>query len=44
MWNRGFKLPTQLPTGRSRCFCGAELTVSGVTDQIRAAHGLMETV
>jgi hypothetical protein len=38
MWDAGRKLPTQLPTGRSKCFCGAALTISGVTDHVRAAH------
>jgi hypothetical protein len=38
MWDRGCKLPTQLPAGRSKCFCGADLTISGVTDPVRAAH------
>ena len=23
-WDAGLKLPTQLPTGHSKCFCGAE--------------------
>jgi hypothetical protein len=44
MWDAGFKLPTQLPSGRSKCFCGADLTISGVTDRVRSAHwelGLM---
>jgi len=43
MWDARMKLPTQLPTGRSKCFCGADLTINGVTDHVRAAHGLMET-
>jgi hypothetical protein len=38
MWDAGLKLPTQLATGRSKCFCGADLTISGVTDHIRSAH------
>jgi hypothetical protein len=38
MWDRGFKLPTQLPSGRSKCFCGADLTIGNVTDHIRAGH------
>jgi hypothetical protein len=37
MWDGGFKLPTQLPTRRSKCFCGADLTISGVTDHVRSA-------
>jgi len=32
--------PTQLASGRSKCFSGAELTISGVTDRIRVAHRL----
>jgi hypothetical protein len=43
MWDRGQKLPTQLPGGRSKCFCGADLTISGVPDHIRSAHARMET-
>ena len=42
MGDRGFKLPTQLASGRSKCFCGADLTIGNVTDHIRAAHGRME--
>jgi hypothetical protein len=38
MWDAGLKLPTQLATGRSKCFCGADLTISGVTDHVRFAH------
>jgi hypothetical protein len=38
MWDRGFRLPTQTTTGRSKCFCGADLTVDGVTDHVRTAH------
>jgi hypothetical protein len=39
MWDAGLKLPTQLPTGRSRCYCGASIDVAGVPDHVRAAHG-----
>jgi hypothetical protein len=42
MWDRGLKMPTQLSTGHSKCFCGADLTISGVPDHIRAAHRLTE--
>ena len=41
MWDGGFKLPTQLPAGRSKS--GADLTISGVTDHVQSAHGLVET-
>jgi hypothetical protein len=42
MCDRGCKLPTQLRAGRSKCFCGADLTISGVPDHVRAAHAHME--
>jgi hypothetical protein len=35
MW---VKLPTQVTSGRSRCFCGGDLTISGVPDHVRSAH------
>jgi hypothetical protein len=38
MWDAGMKLPTQLPSGRSKCFCGAELTIVGAPDHVRDAH------
>jgi hypothetical protein len=41
-WDRGCKLPTQLPAGRSKCLCGADLTISGIPDHIRSAHRLVE--
>jgi hypothetical protein len=37
MWDARMKLPS----GRSRCFRGAELTIAGVSDHIRAAHAEM---
>jgi hypothetical protein len=40
MWDAGLKMPTQLPTGRSKCFCGADLTIRGVPDHVRVAHRL----
>lgn len=42
MWDAGCKLPTQMPDGRSRCFCGAEIEIRTVTDHIYTAH-LVET-
>jgi hypothetical protein len=42
MWDAGLKMPTQLPSGRSKCFCGADLTISGVPDHVRSAHARME--
>jgi hypothetical protein len=38
MWDAHLKLPTQLTSGRSKCLCGAELTISNVTDHVRTAH------
>ena len=38
MWDAGCRMPTQSPDGWSHCFCGARITISGVTDHIRAAH------
>jgi len=41
MWDAGCRLPTQLPSGRSRCFCGAEIEIRCAVKHIYAAH--MET-
>ncbi|MDR3484149.1 MAG: hypothetical protein P4M05_04465 [Bradyrhizobium sp.] len=41
MWDAGRKLPTQLPAGRSRCYCGADLTIGGMPDHVRSAHAEM---
>jgi hypothetical protein len=38
MWDAGMRMPTQMPSGRSRCFCGAEIDIRGVEDHVRAAH------
>ena len=38
MWACGCRLPTQETSGRSRCFCGAEITTKTVAEHIRAAH------
>src|SRR5262245_47295483 len=29
MWEAGCMLATQMPDGRSRCFCGAEIDITG---------------
>jgi hypothetical protein len=34
-------MPTQLPDGRSLCFCRAEINIRGAVQHIYAAH--MET-
>jgi hypothetical protein len=38
MWDAGCRMPTQLPDGRSRCFCGAEIDVKGAVEHVYAAH------
>lgn len=38
MHDTGKPLPTQLASGRSRCFCGAEIDIAGVDQHIRDAH------
>ena len=38
MHDTGTPLPTQLPSGRSKCFCGAPLTIQSVGDHIQQAH------
>ena len=38
MWDAGCQMPTENTDGRSRCFCGAEVTTAGVSEHIRAAH------
>ena len=38
MHDRGLPLPTQSTSGRSRCFCGAEIDNKTAVDHIRACH------
>jgi hypothetical protein len=38
MHDIGAPLPTQLASGRSRCFCGAEITIRSLDDHVVAAH------
>jgi hypothetical protein len=40
MWDAGCRMPTQLPDGRSHCFCGAEIDIAA-DKHVYAAH--MET-
>jgi hypothetical protein len=42
MWDSGCKLPTQLASGRSRCFCGAVIDIKGTSQHVHVAH--MEAV
>ena len=34
----GCRLPTQEPSGRARCFCGAEIGIAGTSEHVYAAH------
>jgi hypothetical protein len=38
MWDAGCKVPTQLAEGRSRCFCGAEISIADSEGHVHAAH------
>jgi hypothetical protein len=38
MWETGKKLPTQLPGGRSRCYCGASIDIASARGHVRSAH------
>ena len=38
MHDEGMKLPTQLTSGISKCFCGAPLTIASVDSHIEQAH------
>ena len=38
MREAGCKLPTQMPDGRSRCFCGAEIDIAGTEQHVYTAH------
>jgi hypothetical protein len=38
MWEKKLLLPTQTRDGRSRCFCGAEITIASIPKHVRTAH------
>jgi hypothetical protein len=38
MWDAGCRLPTPEPSGRSSCFCGAEIDIAGMDQHVLAAH------
>jgi hypothetical protein len=38
MWDAGCKLPTQMANGRSRCFCGVEITIADADAHIYSQH------
>jgi hypothetical protein len=41
MWKCGCRMPTQNASGRSQCFCGAEIDNAGTRDHVYRLH--MET-
>jgi hypothetical protein len=41
MWDAGMRMPTQMPDGRSQCFCGAQIDIRGMEDHVRTAHRSM---
>jgi hypothetical protein len=38
MWDAHMNMPTQMPNGRSRCFCGASIDIQSAGAHIRSAH------
>jgi hypothetical protein len=38
MWDSGCKLPTQLASGQSRCFCGAVIDIKGMSQHVHVPH------
>ena len=38
MHDASLPLPTQLASGRARCFCGTEINNKGLADHVVAAH------
>lgn len=38
MWDEHCRMPAQTRDGRSRCFCGAEITSASVSDHVRTTH------
>lgn len=38
MWDAGCLMPTQKAEGRSRCFCGAEITIGNTDEHILQVH------
>lgn len=38
MWKEHLPMPTQTQSGRSRCFCGAELAIGDIDKHVAAAH------
>ncbi len=38
MWKDGFKMPTQLASGQSKCFCGAPIDLKPTDRHVYEAH------
>jgi hypothetical protein len=38
MWSEGVKMPTQLASGQSNCFCGAAIDLENTEQHICSAH------
>jgi hypothetical protein len=38
MHEANLPLPTQLTSGRSKCFCGAEIDIAGIEDHVATHH------
>jgi hypothetical protein len=39
MWDAHMKMPTQMPAGRSRCYCGAPIDIASMDRHALTAHG-----
>jgi len=40
MHDAGLRLPTQVPSGRARCFCGAEIDIASMSPHVNERHNL----
>ncbi len=38
MWSEGLKMPTQLASGRSKCFCGAAINLENTEQHVCKKH------
>jgi len=42
MWNEGVKLPTQLASGKSKCFCGVAINLRNTEQHVYKMHMVMK--
>jgi hypothetical protein len=42
MWKDGFKMPTQLASGRSECFCGSVIDIASTEQHVYEHHMMSE--